>query len=124
MTVIVNSGTRLTVTSGSGLALTSDGTIASRSWTFGDGSTSTATNPSHTYASANTYSVALKVTDNLGATNTKTSPGTVSAGTRARSVLSTGVGDATPAAGGVSDVPCSGPREWRKELRACCVVKR
>ncbi|HEU4662649.1 MAG TPA: protease pro-enzyme activation domain-containing protein, partial [Dokdonella sp.] len=51
----------------------SDGTIASRSWTFGDGGTSTATNPSHTYASAGTYSVSLTVTDNGGATNTKTS---------------------------------------------------
>ncbi|HEY6940416.1 PKD domain-containing protein, partial [Dokdonella sp.] len=58
----------------------SDGTIASRAWTFGDGGTSTATNPSHTYAAAGTYSVSLKVTDNGGATNTKTSSVTVTAG--------------------------------------------
>ena len=58
----------------------SDGTIASRSWTFGDGGTSTATNPSHTYASAGTYSVSLTVTDNGGATNTKTSSVTVTGG--------------------------------------------
>ena len=58
----------------------SDGTIASRSWTFGDGGTSTATSPSHTYASAGTYSVSLTVTDNGGATNTKTSSVTVSTG--------------------------------------------
>jgi PKD repeat protein len=50
----------------------SDGSISSRSWNFGDSSTSTATNPSHTYASAGTYSVALTVTDNGGATNTVT----------------------------------------------------
>ncbi|AND69423.1 hypothetical protein ATSB10_19690 [Dyella thiooxydans] len=56
----------------------SDGTIASRSWNFGDGSTSTATNPSHTYAAAGTYSVALTVTDNGGATNTRTQSVTVS----------------------------------------------
>jgi PKD repeat protein len=56
----------------------SDGTIASRAWTFGDGSTSTATNPSHTYATSGTYSVSLKVTDNGGATNTKTTSVTVS----------------------------------------------
>ncbi len=55
----------------------SDGTIASRSWNFGDGSTSTATNPSHTYAAAGTYSVSLTVTDNGGATNTKTQSVTV-----------------------------------------------
>ena len=58
----------------------SDGTIASRSWNFGDGTTSTATNPSHTYAAGGTYSVALTVTDNGGATNTKTQSVTVSSG--------------------------------------------
>ena len=51
----------------------SDGSIASRSWNFGDGTTSTATNPSKTYAAAGTYTVTLTVTDNGGATNTKTS---------------------------------------------------
>ena len=44
----------------------SDGTIASRAWTFGDGGTSTATNPSHTYAAAGTFTVGLTVTDNRG----------------------------------------------------------
>lgn len=58
----------------------SDGTIASRSWNFGDSSTSTATNPSHTYAAGGTYSVSLTVTDNSGATNTKTQSVTVSGG--------------------------------------------
>ncbi len=48
----------------------SNGTIASRSWNFGDGTTSTATNPSRTYAAAGTYTVALTVTDNGGASNT------------------------------------------------------
>jgi xanthomonalisin len=56
------------------------GTISSRAWTFGDGGTSTATNPSHTYATGGTYSVSLKVTDNTGATNTKTQSVTVSGG--------------------------------------------
>ncbi|MCI4567890.1 pre-peptidase C-terminal domain-containing protein [Lysobacter sp. CFH 32150] len=57
----------------------SDGTIASRSWNFGDSTTSTTTNPSHTYAAAGTYSVALTVTDNGGATNTITKSVTVTA---------------------------------------------
>lgn len=57
----------------------SDGTIASRAWTFGDGATSTATNPSHTYASAGAYTVGLTVTDNLGATNNVTHDVTVAA---------------------------------------------
>jgi serine protease len=70
----------------------SDGTISSRAWTFGDGGTSTATNPSHTYAAAGTYSVALKVTDNGGLTNTKTSSVTVTSGGGGGNVLSNGVG--------------------------------
>ncbi len=48
----------------------SDGTIASRSWNFGDGGTSTLANPSRTYAASGTYTVALTVTDNASATNT------------------------------------------------------
>jgi PKD repeat protein len=46
-----------------------DGSIASYSWTFGDGSTSTAANPSRTYGAGGTYTVELTVTDNQGATN-------------------------------------------------------
>ena len=50
-----------------------DGSIASYSWTFGDGGTSTAQNPSHTYAAGGTYTVSLRVTDNQGAQSTTTS---------------------------------------------------
>jgi serine protease len=50
----------------------SDGSIASRAWDFGDGTTSTATNPSKTYSAAGTYTVKLTVTDNGGLDNTKT----------------------------------------------------
>ncbi len=57
----------------------SDGTIASRSWNFGDSTTSTATNPSKTYSAAGTYSVSLTVTDNQGATNSVTKSVTVTA---------------------------------------------
>jgi len=56
------------------------GTIGSRAWTFGDGGTSTAANPSHTYAASGSYNVTEKVTDSAnGATSTKTASITVSA---------------------------------------------
>lgn len=42
------------------------GTIDSWDWDFGDGSTSSRQNPSHTYNSAGTYSVELTVEDNQG----------------------------------------------------------
>jgi PKD repeat protein len=48
-----------------------DGTVVSWAWNFGDGSTSTAINPSHTYAIAGTYTVRLIATDNSGLINTK-----------------------------------------------------
>jgi len=50
-----------------------DGSIASYSWTFGDGATSTAQNPSHVYAAGGTYTASLRVTDNQGAQSTTTS---------------------------------------------------
>jgi subtilisin family serine protease len=59
----------------------SDGTIASRSWNFGDGGTSTAANPSHTFPAAGTYTVSLNVTDNGGATGSTSKAVTVSSST-------------------------------------------
>ena len=50
-----------------------DGSIASYSWTFGDGGTATAQNPSHSYGAGGSYTVTLRVTDNVGATSTPTS---------------------------------------------------
>ena len=46
-----------------------DGSIVSRNWNFGDGNSSTATNPTHTYASSGSYNVTLTVTDNDGLTD-------------------------------------------------------
>ena len=54
------------------------GTISSHAWTFGDGSSSTATSPSHSYAAAGTYSVTETVTDSVsGKTSSKTASVTV-----------------------------------------------
>lgn len=57
-----------------------DGTIASYAWTFGDGGTATGATPNHTYASAGSYNAQLTVTDNQGATGTKTLTITVNPG--------------------------------------------
>ncbi len=49
-----------------------DGTIVAHQWNLGDGTTSTDASPNHTYGAAGTYTVAMTVTDNLGATSTST----------------------------------------------------
>jgi len=62
-----------------------DGTIAARSWAYGDGQTGTA--DSHVYASAGTYTATYSVTDDRGASASKAVTVTVvkcsAAGTRA-----------------------------------------
>jgi PKD repeat protein len=60
-----------------------DGTVASYGWTFGDASsaqnTATTKDANHTFSAAGPYSVQLTVTDNGGATNSKTTQLTVTA---------------------------------------------
>jgi len=57
----------------------SDGSVVAWTWNFGDYATSTAQNPSHTYAASGAYSVTLIVTDDDGAMDTTSKTVTVSA---------------------------------------------
>ncbi len=68
---------------------TDDSRVMSRNWAFGDGATSTATNPSHTYSADGSYQVSLTVADAQGLTDSITSTVTVSYGVV--------VGDCAPA---------------------------
>ncbi|PSR04759.1 MAG: hypothetical protein BRD50_02910 [Bacteroidetes bacterium SW_11_45_7] len=47
----------------------SSGSVTQYNWSFGDGESSTATNPSHTYDAPGTYSVTLVATSNEGCVN-------------------------------------------------------
>jgi len=76
----------------------SDGTIQSRSWTFGDGGTSTAQNPSHTYAAGGSYTVSLTVTDDGGASDSTSHGVTVSSGSETLTPSSTNNGKTWTAA--------------------------
>lgn len=62
--VLVNSAVYFTDTS-----TTNGPAIVDWGWTFGDGGTSGAQNPSHTYTATGTYTVTLLVTDSLGYTD-------------------------------------------------------
>ncbi len=55
-----------------------NGDIVSWAWDFGDGTTSSMQNPSHTFPATGTYDVTLMVTDSEGHTNSKTMPVSVS----------------------------------------------
>lgn len=55
-----------------------DGTITAYNWNFGDGNTGSNSIITHNYASFDTYTVQLTVTDNEGATDTISEPVTVS----------------------------------------------
>jgi PKD repeat protein len=54
-----------------------DGTVVSWSWNFGDGTSASIQNPSHTYDVAGDYQVTLEVTDDDGATDSATQTVTV-----------------------------------------------
>ena len=58
----------LTVNFDSSGSVDPDGSVTSYLWDFGDGATSTAVNPSHTYTTPGDYVATLTVTDNQGAT--------------------------------------------------------
>jgi PKD repeat protein/CubicO group peptidase (beta-lactamase class C family) len=57
----------------------SDGHIVAWSWSFGDGGTSSAQNPSRTYSTAGSYTVTLTVADDGGATHQHSATVTVTA---------------------------------------------
>ncbi|MFF7457704.1 collagenase [Kitasatospora sp. NPDC008115] len=64
-----------TVTATERSVQTGPGRITAWHWTFGDGTSSDERNPSHTYAAAGSYTVALTTTDDTG--RTATTPATV-----------------------------------------------
>ena len=67
------------------------GSVTAWAWTFGDGGTSNAASPSHTYTNSGTYTVELTATNSTGS-NTKTQSGyiTVSSSTSTGGTTTTG----------------------------------
>ena len=79
------------VATGTAIAFTAaatdaDGDLLSYAWDFGNGSTSTAQNPSFTYTTAGTYTAKVTVSDGRGGTDSKTLPVVVTQPNRAPTV--------------------------------------
>jgi len=67
--ITFSTGDNLCITNSIAFNSTSAADITSYNWDFGDGNTSTAENPNHTYTAAGTYAVKLSVTDANGCNN-------------------------------------------------------
>lgn len=74
-----STNTDLTATLDGSASSDPDGTVAGWAWTFGDGTTGTGRTATHAYKAAGTYGVTLTVTDDKGATATRTASVTVTA---------------------------------------------
>lgn len=85
----------------------STNTPTSWAWTFGDGNTSTAQNPSHAYAAAGTYTVALTAT-NIGGSNLATKNAYVT--------VTDAVVTAVNPSGGIVDTGYARRRKTKEEL--------
>lgn len=74
---------------------TSTGSPTSRSWTFGDGGTSTLQHPSHTYTAAGTYTVVLNISDS-GGSNSEAKTGYITVTAPAPAVVQVPTGAGLP----------------------------
>ncbi|MGN6826898.1 glycoside hydrolase family 19 protein [Paucibacter sp. M5-1] len=73
-----NQISRLSVSFDASASSDADGSISAWRWDFGDGATAAVAKPSHRYARAGTYAVSLTVTDNQGASASRSTSLTVS----------------------------------------------
>jgi len=74
----------------------SNSSVVSTTWTFGDGQTANGPTASHSYAAGGTYSVSFTATDGLGVSNTVTRVVTVTGGNQAPTVTGLPATESTP----------------------------
>jgi PKD repeat protein len=86
----------------------SDGSIVSYAWSFGDGSTGSSATASHTYSSPGSYTAALTVTDNSGATGTSSASVTITAAVSTSSVTWQNTAGVSASAGSLQKTAADG----------------
>lgn len=99
---------------------TSTGSVTSRFWDFGDGSTSNARNPIHTYSVAGTYTVKLTVTNSFGS-DTFEAPSfirTYSIAVPVAEFTSNLTSGKTPLAVQFTDLSSSNPAAWEWDFNS------
>ncbi len=84
---------------GAGSTAAANATIASYSWSFGDGASATGATTSHTFAAAGTYNTALTVTDSKGLTSSTSTPVVVTAPVVTPNKIPTAIASATSLSG-------------------------
>jgi trimeric autotransporter adhesin len=90
----------------------STGSPTSWAWDFGDGTTSTAQNPSHTYTAPGTYTVSLTVTDAAGGTNTRTRTAYVTAQALTADFTASPTFGTAPLVVAFTDATIGSPTSW------------
>ncbi|MBA2501177.1 MAG: PKD domain-containing protein [Chitinophagaceae bacterium] len=93
--------------------ITANESIATYLWNFGDGNTSTAIKPTHSYTTAGTYDVSLTITTGTGCTKTTTFKEAVRAGKKPGANFSVGSSDVCAfQAINFSDKSTGEPDQW------------
>jgi PKD repeat protein len=95
---------RLSISTDGRASTDSDGTVTEYAWDFGDGGTATGSTAAHDYAVGGTYTVSLTVTDDKGATATRTSTVTVTAPPVVTAVVKDGFGRSVTGGWGAAEV--------------------
>jgi YVTN family beta-propeller protein len=110
-----------------------DGTVASYSWSFGDGSIGTGVAPAHTYAAPGTYTVTLQVADEAGCSAALVFTGQTAYCNESAGAIASALVTIPPGSGSSLPLPVPAPTitsarqsatRWREGHRTAAISRR